>query len=166
MAAFAGYVFDLVVGAVTGPAPPRASIVTVGVGITASFCLVSYFGATSAIRFLAGAHRVSIGDEGIRIEYPSGREDILRWTDRDFNLTLLDFSEQPDWVKANWAYRLERTPRLPVLGPYHRRSLITKEIFDAILSTAKSSHMSIRIDRAGPLSDPGQPLRYRIQRGL
>jgi hypothetical protein len=125
--------------------------------------VIAYLIAVSTVPFFPGASRLFIDRVGIHLEYPGGRREDLLWSEPDIRVTLFDFSNQPLWIQANRAYRMERTRTLPAFGPYHRRTLLTRDAFEATLSAAKSHGLFVREGRVRALSEIGNPVVYQIE---
>jgi len=138
-----------------------------GVAALGGFDLVlgvlTYLVATSVIPMLAGADRLTISATGIRLSYQTVAAEDLAWNDGRTSFTLLDFSEQPPYVGANRAYRIDLSRRLPVFGVPGRRSLLTKEAFDAILTASRSHGLLVHPYRPNALSEPDNPRAYQIE---
>jgi hypothetical protein len=124
--------------------------------------VVVYLIAVSTVPFFSGASRLLVDSAGIHLQYPGGQRDDLLWSDQRLRITLFDFSGQPLWVQANRAYRMERTRKLPAFGPSHRRTLLTRDAFEAVVSAARRNGLSVRRYRASTLAEIGRPEVYQI----
>ncbi len=124
---------------------------------------IAYMLVVSLPVFLPGAEAITVDDEGVYLVYPGNRHENLRFEDSRLRVTMLDFSSQPEWVRANYTYRMRRRRGLPILGPYYRSSLLSREAFDAVLAAARNRGLSVRSHRASEYSPTPGALVYEIR---
>ncbi len=133
-------------------------------GLTAVLLLgfIGYMLVVSLPVFLPGAQSLTIDDDGVQLVYSRNRREVLRFDDSALRVTLWDFSSQPDWVHANYTYSVQRTRRLPILGPYYRRSLLSREAFDAVLAAARNRGLIVQSRQSREFSFNLGALVYEI----
>jgi len=112
--------------------------------------------------FLPGARRILIDEHGIRLTHWDDQVEDWRWDDPALRFDLFDYSHQLGWTSPEAVYWIERAPLVPIFTPYHRRTYVTREAVDSILTTVRDLGLTIKVSGAGRRVFPGTPLIYRV----
>ena len=122
---------------------------------------IGYMTGVSVPSFLPGARRVSLDATGVHLGYSYSRTEDLLWDDPNLRITLFDYT-QSSQVPPECAHVIERSRGLPVLGPYHRRSILSRPAFDATLALARAKGLRVSSYQASEWVEAGSPRIYRI----
>lgn len=106
---------------------------------------------------LSGAVELSVDDAGVSLTYPRGGKDHYLWRGRGGRFVLLDWSAYPEVTSRGLTYAIVGS------SIWARRSLISREAFDAILRRAHAKELSVTT-RTGSAALYGQaPLIYTVR---
>lgn len=111
-------------------------------------------------RQLSGAELLGVDDYGVHLRYPRGREDHFRWSSPGLLFTLYDYSSYKSEVELGGAYI--------IFGPHvwRRRSLISKEAFDSMLTRARARGAKISTYSGNPAWYGKSPVIHRVHGAL
>jgi len=112
--------------------------------------------------FLPGARRILIDEHGIRFTHWDDQVEDWRWDDPGFRFDLYDYSHQLQWTSPEAVYWIERAPALPIFSPYHRRTYLTREAVEALLTAARELGLTVKVSGTSHPRIPGTPITYRI----
>ena len=129
------------------------------IGAFTSYVIFSNF-----LPCLPGATSISVDNLGVGLTYSNSHEEFWRWDSPRLRVELGDYSMQPDWTSPKKLYWVERPPLIPVLGVSHRRTYLTRDAMDQILSVARNLGLSIETSGSGDRNLPGTPIIHRITR--
>jgi len=112
--------------------------------------------------YLTGARSVEVDDHGIRIDYGGLNSRELLWDDTHARFALIDYSEYSRMLHQSRGYHLY-VPYVPGLWSFNRRSLLTRDAFQAILVKATEKEVSVTTIRGNALWYGRSPLIHRIR---
>ncbi len=109
--------------------------------------------------FLAGARRIRVDYVGLSVIYESGKVTRYPWNNPKSQFALQDYSAHPTVVKQGTAWALYG------VHLWNRRSTLSKEAFDAILSAARERGLISSEYQGSPSWYPHPPVIYKVQGG-
>jgi hypothetical protein len=145
----------------TGPWTTLKAKVDFGVDATLIFFIC--FLAACLPRFLAGATSLQVDDDGLTINYPSGRSMRLRWADPRMRFYIRDNSAHARLVALGSRYFLY-LPTLTYPGR-DRRFRLTDEAYEEIVRRARQRGASIQTSRGTGLWNRYPPQIHWIRGG-
>jgi hypothetical protein len=111
--------------------------------------------------YLAGATALRLDKEQVSIQYGRGKTRNLRWSSRRTRIELRDFSGYPKLVRQQRSYLLY-LPTVPRAWIFHRRSVITRAAFEALLQAARTSSARVLTFRGSGFPNGCRPTVYRV----
>ena len=114
------------------------------------------FGVAGFPRLLAGADLLAVDDAGVHLYYRSGFREDYFWGERS-SFVLRDYGHSPELVRSGRAFLL--------VGPrvWRRRTLLTRDALEAILSEARRQRVDIDDHDAPRATGTDPPKVYRIR---
>lgn len=110
----------------------------------------------------AGASAIQITDEGIQVCYANSKQRALPWSSSHTRFELRDFSEYPRMLRQRRGYHIY-TPILTGAWIFHRRSVITREAFEGVLSAAQRGGARITTFKGSRFPNGFRPMVHRVR---
>ena len=155
-----GVVLALILGYRLSTVESSGLSTSVGQGVVFGGAVLAIGIAMSLVvlpRFFAGASRLVIDDTGVLLYFgPRKRIDYL-WTERASTFLLFDFSKDSEKIEPGTDYMLYGTHF------WNRRSVITKEAFNAVLAAARQRGVVESESTGNPSWYGMTPTIYRIR---
>jgi hypothetical protein len=114
---------------------------------------------------LSGPVRMSLSEEGIRLEFSGGKRQLLSWASPRTRFELYDMTGYPELIPLDRAYYLS-IPTLRGQWFFHRGGTITLEAFNGLLRAANDKNLRIRTLRGSTFPIGVSPTIHRAQGGF
>ncbi len=130
-------------------------------GVVVVWALVAMFGL-NLTSFYPGAVALDVSASGLILTYPRGKVETWSWDEPHLRITVVDCSDEPLWTNDGISFFLERIAYPRIIGLSQRRSLLTREAFEAVVNAARVRGLQVTPGRGDALSYGCHPPLYRI----